>query len=80
MRQFEKRTTNVGGCTGIIIPNQVLYAEGIQRGDKVRVILERVVDEAQEGLKKALCAILPRNLQVFPQALIVSPAQAEAHA
>lgn len=40
VRSFIKKTTNVGGTTGVIIPKEVLYAEGIKRGDHVRIIIE----------------------------------------
>lgn len=52
MRTFDKKTTNVGGCTGVIIPNEVLYAEGIKRGDQVRIIIELLPTKDLSGVNQ----------------------------
>lgn len=48
VRSFIKKTTNVGGSTGVIIPKEVLYAEGIKRGMDVRVIIEAIPHQIAE--------------------------------
>ncbi|MBR9703100.1 hypothetical protein GOV10_03630 [Candidatus Woesearchaeota archaeon] len=41
-RNFIKKTTNVGGCIGIIIPNWVCRAEGIEKGKTYCITIEEV--------------------------------------
>lgn len=40
MDTFTKKATNVGGCVGVIIPNEVAYKEGITKDTMLRIIVE----------------------------------------
>jgi len=44
LREFTKKTTNVGGSTGIIIPDWICKADGINKKTNVRIIVEVAED------------------------------------
>ena len=71
MREFTKPTTNVGGSTGLIIPDWICKADKIHKGTPVRILIEPMT----EGLNTDQVA--PHKSRVFnewlePQVIAVS--------
>ena len=48
VKQFKAKLTNVGGCTGLIVPSWISKAFDVSKGDEVVVRLEKINKESSQ--------------------------------